>query len=77
MGCGESEGKALLSLNTPTSDVLELLNILNIKEELLLVGHSLGGFTVVNLMNLRDDFKKAVAISPFISIYNECSYFYL
>jgi pimeloyl-ACP methyl ester carboxylesterase len=75
MGCGESEGKALLSLNTPTSDVLELLNILNIKEEILLVGHSLGGFTVINLMNLRNDFKRAVAISPFISIYNECSYF--
>ena len=75
MGCGESEGKALLSLNTPTSDVMELLHLLNLKEEIVLVGHSLGGYTVLNLMNLRKDFVKAVAISPFISVYNECSYF--
>ena len=52
-GCGDSKGKYLGSLFTPTRDVLELLDKLSLKEEIVLVGHSLGGFTALNLINLK------------------------
>ena len=32
------------------------------------MGHSLGGYTSINLMNLRKDIKKAVVMSGFLSI---------
>lgn len=67
-GCGESKGKNMISLNTPTSDVIELLDFLNIKVPIVLVGHSLGGYTALNVINLRDDIKKAVILSGFLSI---------
>ena len=67
-GCGESEGKCLGSLNAPTSDVIDLLNLLKLKEEIKIVGHSLGGYTALNLMNLRKELTRGVVISPFIDI---------
>ena len=52
-GCGESEGKYLGSFNKPTSDALELLDYLKIDKPIIPIGHSMGGFTTLNLMNLK------------------------
>ena len=67
-GTGESKGEILNTLNGPTRDVIDLLNLLNIKEPIVLVGHSLGGYTSLNLMALRKDIKKAVVISGFLTV---------
>ena len=67
-GCGESKGKRLGSLNTPTRDVDELLNYLKIDKPVVIMGHSLGGYTTLNLMNKRKDLQKAVILSGFLSI---------
>ena len=67
-GCGESKGKILGSLNMATFDVVELLNLMNFKEEVVMIGHSLGGYTSLNLVHLRDEIKKAVIMSGFVSI---------
>ena len=74
-GCGESKGKYLRSLNAPTSDVLELLDYLNIKEEIVPVGHSMGGFTTLNLMNLKPNLTKGVVLAGFLSIKKEIEAF--
>lgn len=67
-GCGESGGKYLGSLNKPTRDVIDLLNHLNLKEQIILMGHSMGGYTALNTLCLRKDITKVVAISPIIQI---------
>ena len=67
-GCGDSKGKCLGSLNTPTRDVNELLDHLKIDKPLVIVGHSLGGYTALNIISLRGEIKKAVVISGFLSI---------
>ena len=74
-GCDESKGKYLGSLNNPTGDALDLLNYLNLKEEIVLVGHSMGGFTALNIINLKEDITKAVILSGFLSIEAEISAF--
>ena len=67
-GCGDSKGKCLGSLNTPTRDVNELLDYLMLDKPIVLVGHSLGGYTTLNTISLRKEIKKAVVISGFLSI---------
>ena len=67
-GCGDSKGKYLGSLNTPTRDVNELLDYLKLDKPLVLVGHSLGGYTTLNTISIREEIKKAVVISGFLSI---------
>ncbi|MBO4667194.1 MAG: alpha/beta hydrolase, partial [Bacilli bacterium] len=67
-GCGDSNGKCLGSLNTPTRDVNELLDYLKLDKPLVIVGHSLGGYTALNVINLRKDIKKTVVISGFLTI---------
>lgn len=67
-GCDKSGGDYLKSLNKPTRDVIDLLNCLKIKEEIVLVGHSLGGYTALNVINLRNDIHKAVILSGFIEM---------
>ena len=67
-GCGESKGECLGSLNMPTLDVMDLLAFLKIDKPLVIVGHSLGGYTALNLSNIRNDVLATVAISPFLSI---------
>lgn len=67
-GCGESGGDILGSLNMPTLDTSELLNYLGFEHEIVVIGHSLGGYTSLNLVNIRDEIKKAVVISGFVSI---------
>ena len=67
-GCNESGGDNMISLNQPTRDVMELLDSLKLEKPVVLVGHSLGGYTALNLMNLRKDMQKAVILSGFLSI---------
>ena len=67
-GCGESGGDILGSLNMPTLDTTDLLNYLGFEHEIVVIGHSLGGYTSLNLVNIRDEIKKAVVISGFVSI---------
>ena len=67
-GCGESKGPYLGSLNTPTRDTIELLNLLNLDKELIVMGHSLGGFTALKVAYLRKEITKAVVMSPIVTI---------
>lgn len=65
-GCGESKGKLMKSLNTPTRDTMELLDYLKLDKEIIVSGHSLGGYTGINILNLRKEISKAVLIAPFL-----------
>lgn len=67
-GCEESKGDNLRSLNAPSRDVIDLINYLSLKEEIVLMGHSLGGHTVLNVASVRDDIHKVISMSPFLSI---------
>ena len=67
-GCLDSEGKDMVSLTEPARNVIELLDYLKLKQEIVLVGHSLGGFTALNVINMRQDIKTAVILSGFLSI---------
>ena len=66
MGCDSSKGDRLPSLNEPTRDVDDLLNLLKPNKEIIVIGHSLGAYTTLNIMNIRDELKKAVVISGFL-----------
>ena len=70
-GCGESGGERLTSANAPTRDIMELLALLDPCGEIIPVGHSLGGYTALNIARLRPDVKRAVIISGFVSISDE------
>ena len=70
-GCGASGGERLTSVNAPTQDALELLELLDPKEEIIPVGHSLGGYTALNLANYLPDMRRAVIISGFMNIADE------
>lgn len=70
-GCGDSSGEKMVSMNAPTRDTAELLKYLNLKEKIKVVGHSLGGYTALNMLNLFPDIEVGVIISGFISIYLE------
>ena len=67
-GCGASKGETLLSINEPTRDVVELLNNLHFNEEIVIVGHSLGAYTSLNVINLLPIIKRGVIISGFVSL---------
>lgn len=67
-GCGYSKGKYLGTMNAPTRDTMDLLDHLKLDKELILVGHSLGGFTALKVLSLRDEINKAVVMSPIITI---------
>lgn len=69
-GCGESGGSTMPSVNAPTRDATELLNLLN-PHSVIPVGHSLGGYTALNLINQNPEITKAVIISGFVSISDE------
>lgn len=70
-GCGASGGERLSSTNAPTRDVMELLDLLHHEGEIIPIGHSLGGYTALNLVNLLPGVTRAVIISGFISISDE------
>lgn len=70
-GCGASGGEKLPSVNRPTRDVLELLNRLGPQGEIIPIGHSLGGYTVLNVAHLMPSVNRAVILSGFVSISDE------
>ena len=70
-GCGESGGERLPYINAPTRDVMELLDLLKPQEEIIHVGHSLGGYTALNITHLMPAVTRAVIISGFVSISDE------
>ena len=45
----------------------ELLDLLKIEKPIVVVGHSLGGYTSLNIINLRKEIKKAAILSGFLS----------
>ncbi len=65
MGCDSSKGENMHAMNRPTADVDELLSHLSLKEEVVVMGHSLGGFTSMNIMRFRPEIHKAVVMSGF------------
>lgn len=65
-GCGESKGEYMGSLNFPTRDVMELLDLLKLEQEVIIMGHSLGGFTALKVAYLRKEITKVVVMSPII-----------
>ena len=66
MGCDSSGGDKMPSLNEPTRDVDELLNYLNLKTQIVVIGHSLGGYTAYNIINIRNELNKVVVMSGFL-----------
>ncbi|MBR7063356.1 MAG: alpha/beta fold hydrolase [Clostridia bacterium] len=70
-GCGASGGERMTSVNAPTRDALELIDLLKPQEELVPVGHSLGGYTALNIARLLPAVKHAVIISGFVTISDE------
>lgn len=70
-GCGESGGEKLSSINAPTRDAMELLELLCPQEEVIPIGHSLGGYTALNVVHLSPAVKRAVILSGFVSISDE------
>ena len=70
-GSGTSGGARLPSCNTPSRDAAELLEHLKPQTEIIPVGHSLGGYTALNLANLLPDVHRAVILSGFLSIADE------
>ncbi|MBO4283538.1 MAG: alpha/beta hydrolase [Clostridia bacterium] len=65
-GCDRSGGDGMLSVNRPTRDVLELLDFVKPTEELSVVGHSLGGYTALNVIRMNERIKRGVIISGFL-----------
>lgn len=70
-GCDSSGGENMYSINSPTRDVVDLLNHLNLKQEIIVIGHSLGGYTALNILNIRDEITRGVVISGFYHIERE------
>lgn len=69
-GSGESGGETMSSFYEPTRDVCDLIKHLNLKEEIMMVGHSLGAFTALNIINLFPQINVGVIMSGFISMYH-------
>ena len=70
-GCGASGGERLTSANAPARDAAELLELLRPAEEIIPVGHSLGGYTALTLSNLLPQIRRAAVISGFLTIGDE------
>ena len=70
-GCGTSGGERMDSVNAPVRDAAELIDLLKPKEELIPVGHSLGGYTALTIANVLPCVKRAVILSGFVSIADE------
>ena len=70
-GCGESGGERLPSVNAPTRDAIELIDHLRPREEIIPIGHSLGGYTALCLSALLPSANRAVVLSGFVGISDE------
>ncbi len=81
-GCVESDGVALRGFNQQSSDIFDLISYLKTKDEYKnlkfdLVGHSMGGYTSLNLLNYIDGIHKVVALASPIAatcIYGNFAY---
>ena len=65
-GCGESEGDNMGSINAPARDIDELLDYLKLDKPVILVGHSLGGFSALKIASIRKEINKVVVFAPII-----------
>lgn len=65
-GCGESKGDNMGSINAPARDIDELLDYLKLDKPVILVGHSLGGFSALKIASLRKEINKVVVFAPII-----------
>ena len=65
-GCGESKGEYMGSINAPARDIDELLDYLKIDKQIILVGHSLGGFSALKIAALRKEITKVVVFAPIV-----------
>lgn len=65
-GCDRSGGDGMLSVNRPTRDVLELLDFVKPTEEVSVVGHSLGGYTALNVIRMNRAIRRGVILSGFL-----------
>ena len=65
-GCGESKGEYMGSINAPARDIDELLDYLKLDKPVVLVGHSLGGFSALKIASLRKEITKVVVFAPII-----------
>lgn len=74
-GCGASKGENIISLYEPTIDALDLLNLLALDKRIIVIGHSLGGFTALNILNKRRDIKKGVLLAPIVTLKNQIKAF--
>ncbi|MBQ4226764.1 MAG: alpha/beta hydrolase [Clostridia bacterium] len=70
-GCGESGGERLSSVNAPTRDVMEMLERNPPREEVIPVGHSLGGYTALSVSRLAPNVRRAVILSGFVTVADE------
>ena len=70
-GCGASGGERMPSVNAPTRDAMELLDLLGLQAEIVPVGHSLGGYTALCVARLLPSVTRAVVLSGFVSISDE------
>ena len=73
-GCDSSEGKGMISMNEPTKNLVDLIGHLGLKEDFVVVGHSLGGYTALNAVNALPFIRKAVIISGFLSVKSALSH---
>lgn len=74
-GCGASGGERLPSVNAPARDAMGLLELLRPEAEIIPVGHSLGGYTALNLARMLPEVRRAVVISGFVDIVDEMTGF--
>ncbi len=65
-GCDRSGGEGALSINRCSKDVVELITHLSPKEEVVIVGHSLGGYATLNAVRMLPNVKKGVVMSGFL-----------
>ena len=70
-GCGASGGDRMTSVNAPVRDALELIELIKPQEEIIPIGHSLGGYTALTFAHLSPSVTRAVVISGFVSISDE------
>ena len=70
-GCGASGGERLPSANAPARDAMELLDLLQPKEQVILIGHSLGGYAALTVAHLTPSITRAVILSGFVTIADE------
>ena len=74
-GTGESGGDGTISINRGTRDIIELIDHLQLKGRLAIVGHSLGGYTALNVLRLMPSIKKGVIMSAFLSVKTAFTHF--